>query len=100
MKCGVPTKEVAENNACHDAGVRMLVPVGRSFWAIMAGYLGLFSLIPVVAPIAIIVSIIAMLSIEKSKNTSKPKFGMGRSIFGLVMGIILTIVQIYFVINN
>ena len=29
----------------HSAGMRMLMPVGRSGWAIAAGYAGLFGLI-------------------------------------------------------
>ena len=35
-----------------DAAMRMLLPVGRSGWAIAAGYLGLFSLIVLPAPYA------------------------------------------------
>lgn len=69
-----------------DAGMRMLLPVGRSGWAIAAGYLGLFSLIVIPAPVALIVSIIAILDIRKSKKTPHPKHGMGRAIFGLIAG--------------
>jgi len=69
-----------------DAATRMLIPVGRSLWAIAAGYLGLFSLIPIIAPLAILVSIIAIISIKKN-----PKLhGMGRAIFGLVMGCLMS----------
>ncbi len=64
----------------------MLLPVGRSGWAIAAGYLGLFSMIVLPAPLALLVSIIAIVDINKSKGTQNPKFGMGRAIFGLVMG--------------
>ena len=70
-----------------DPLARMVLPVGRSGWAIAAGYLGLFSLALIPAPIAIIVSIIAMRDISKSKNTSEPKHGMGRAIFGLLAGL-------------
>jgi hypothetical protein len=69
---------------------RMLLPVGRSGWAIAAGYLGLFSLIVLPAPIALIVSIIAISDIRKSRAAVHPKHGMGRAIFGLVMGILGT----------
>ena len=75
-----------------DLGVRVLLPVGRSGWAIAAGYFGLFSLIVFPAPIALILSIIAIRDIKKSKNTDKPKYGMGRAVFGLVMGILGTII--------
>ena len=76
------------------AGVRMLLPVGRSGWAIAAGYLGLFGLIIFPAPLALIVSIIAILDIRKSRNTAKPKHGMGRAIFGLVVGIVGTLILV------
>lgn len=75
-----------------DAGIRMLLPVGRSGWAIAAGYLGLFGLAIVPAPLALIISIIAIIDIRKSKNTGKPKHGMGRAVFGLIVGIIGTLV--------
>ena len=68
----------------------MLLPVGRSGWAIAAGYLGLFGLLILPAPLALIISIIAICDIRKSKTTGKPKHGMGRAIFGLIVGIIGT----------
>lgn len=70
-----------------DAGMRLLLPVGRSVWAIIAGYLGLFSVLLVVAPLALICGVIAIVDIRKSKNGPSPKYGMGRAIFGIVMGI-------------
>jgi len=73
-----------------NAGMRMLLPVGRSGWAIAAGYLGLFCLIIFPAPIALVISIIAIWDIRRSKRTDQPKHGMGRAIFGLVMGFLGT----------
>lgn len=73
-----------------DAGTRMLIPVGRSGWAIAAGYLGLFSLVLLPAPISLIVSLVAIREIRRSRGTSQPKYGMGRAAFGLVMGILGT----------
>jgi hypothetical protein len=73
-----------------DAGLRLLLPVGRSAWAIAAGYLGLFSLVVLPAPIALVVSIIAIRDIRKSAGSPHPKHGMGRAIFGLIMGILGT----------
>lgn len=81
-------------------GMRMLMPVGRSFWAILAGYLGLLSLVIVPAPLALIVSIVAILDLRKSKATDKPKYGMGRAIFGLIMGILGTVALLYFVLKS
>lgn len=73
-----------------DAGMRLLLPVGRSGWAIAAGYLGLFGLVILPAPLALIVSLIAIRDIKKSKLTGKRKYGMGRAIFGLIVGILGT----------
>ena len=70
-----------------DATMRMLLPVGRSGWAIAAGYLGLFALIPIFAPVALIVSLVALRDLKKHPESH----GKGRAIFGLVMGGLLTI---------
>ena len=62
------------SNIGNDAGMRMLLPVGRSWWAIAAGYMGLFSLLIFPAPIAIILGIIAIIDIKKHPG----KHGIGR----------------------
>jgi hypothetical protein len=67
-----------------DAGMRMLLPVGRSGWAIAAGYLGLFAFIILPAPLAVIISIVAIIDIRKHPE----KHGMGRAIFGLIAGLL------------
>ncbi len=82
-----------------DFGTRMLLPVGRSGWAIAAGYFGLFSLIILPAPIALILSIVAIWDIRKHRNAPHPKHGMGRAIFGLVMGLLGTGVIAVFLIT-
>ncbi len=79
-----PRGPVDPNDIGQNAGMRMLLPVGRSGWAIAAGYLGLFSLVACPGPIAVIISIIAIWDIK----THPDRHGMGRAIFGLVMGII------------
>ena len=72
----------------------MLLPVGRSGWAIAAGYLGLFGLLIFPAPIALIVSLIVSLiairDIQKGKKAGETKRGMGRAIFGLIVGVLGT----------
>jgi hypothetical protein len=64
-----------------DAAMRLLLPVGRSAWAIAAGYLGLFSLIPFFAPIGLVVSIIAAVRLRQNPELR----GWGRVIFGLIV---------------
>ena len=69
-----------------DAVTRMLIPVDRSGWAIAAGYAGLFSLICFPAPIAIVLGLVAIRDIKRHPD----RHGMGRAVFGLVMGIVGT----------
>ena len=70
-----------------DPAIRMLIPVGRSPLAIAAGYMGLFSLLLFPAPIALILGLLAIRDIRAHPE----KHGMGRAIFGLVMGILFTV---------
>lgn len=95
-----------------DAAFRLWIPVGRSWWAIAAGYMGLFAMycVPVIAdvherlpgsvaafvvlclaaPLAIVLGAIAIVELR-----SKPELrGWGRAVFGLVMGAIFTSVLI------
>lgn len=65
-----------------DAGMRMLLPVGRSPWAIAAGYLGLLSLLGIFGPPALICGILAIRDIRQHPE----KHGLGRAWFGIVMG--------------
>jgi hypothetical protein len=65
-----------------DPTMRLILPVGRSLWAIAAGYLGLVSLIVIPAPLALITGVIAVIDIKRHPEKS----GMGRAVFGIVMG--------------
>ncbi len=90
-----PGRAPAGPSLGQDAGMRLLLPVGRSGWAIAAGYLGLFSVLILPAPIAIIISIIAILDIKKHPD----RHGMGRAIFGLIMGVLCSVLFIAMIIN-
>lgn len=65
-----------------DAVMRMILPVGRSIWAVISGYLGLLSVLLIPAPFALATGVVAVLEIRKNPK----KHGMGRAIFGIVMG--------------
>jgi len=67
--------------------LRMVVPIGRSWLAIAAGYLGLFALLLVPAPLALIVGVLAILDLRRHPE----KHGMGRAVFGVVAGLLGTI---------
>jgi len=71
-----------------DPLVRALLPVGRSGLAIAAGYAGLFAVLFFPAPIALLLGILAIRDLRKHPE----KHGMGRAVFGLVSGIIFTLV--------
>jgi hypothetical protein len=74
-----------------DAVMRMLLPVGRSWWAIAAGYAGLLAICGVPAPFALILGAVAIWDIK-----SHPKrHGLGRAYFGVVMGILGTCLLFY-----
>jgi Domain of unknown function (DUF4190) len=100
-KCGYSIAgDVAKTSDLgEDAGMRLLLPVGRSGWAIVAGYLALFSVLCIPAPLALLTGIMAVLDIRKNPK----KHGMGRAIFGIVMGGIGTAVILFllvaFIIN-
>jgi uncharacterized protein (DUF983 family) len=81
-------------NVADDAGMRLLLPVGRSPWAIAAGYAGLFAVLCVTAPIALVLGIVAIRDLKRHPE----KHGMGRAIFGLVMGILFSIPGIFVII--
>lgn len=63
-----------------------LVPVGRSAWAIAAGYLALFSVLVVFAPFVLLCGIMALRAIKKNPGLG----GKGRAWFGIVAGGVVT----------
>jgi Domain of unknown function (DUF4190)/WXG100 protein secretion system (Wss), protein YukD len=69
---------------------RLVMPVGRPASAIAAGYLGLFSLLPFFGIISIIVSVVALRTLKRNPHLH----GRGRAWFGLVMGIITTLLYL------
>lgn len=95
-----------------DAAFRFSFPVGRSSWAVAAGYTGLFAMfcMPVIAdayerlsgsvvifailclpaPLAIALGTAAVVDLRRNPNLH----GWGRAVFGLVMGVTFTIVEI------
>ena len=78
-----------------NAAIRMALPVGRSGWAIAAGYAGLFALVIVPAPLALLLGGIAIWHL---RNNPK-KYGWGRAIFGFVAGLVGTAVLIFAMIR-
>ena len=70
-----------------NAGMRMILPVGRAWQAIVAGYLGLLSVLPAFGVLALIFGIWAVVVIRRDPR----RHGMVRAIFGIIMGAIGTV---------
>jgi hypothetical protein len=83
-----------EHDIGQDAGIRMLIPVGLTGWAIASGYLGLISVLLVPGPFAVLTGILAIREMRRNPK----KHGMGRAIFGIVMGSLGTLGLVFMVI--
>jgi hypothetical protein len=70
----------------NDPAMRLLLPVGRSGWAIAAGYAGLFAFLIFPAPIALVLGLVALRDLKRHPE----KHGKGRALFGLITGAVLT----------
>jgi hypothetical protein len=69
-----------------DPSLKLLLPIGRSGWAIAAGYLGLVSVLLVFAPFALITGLLGLRAIR-----ARPElWGRGRAWFGVIMGTVFT----------
>lgn len=71
----------------HDPALRWVLPVGRSGWAIAAGYLGLLSVTLVLAPFSLVLGLVALHDIRVHPD----KLGKGRAVFGVAMGTVCTV---------
>ena len=79
-----------------DPTMRMLIPVGHSVLAIISSYLGLFSVLFLPAPIALITGILALKDIKKHPHKS----GKGRAIFGVVMGAVFSMLLLLLLVSG
>jgi hypothetical protein len=77
-----------------DPVVRALLPVGRTPLSIVAGYLGLLSIMCIPSPIALAVGIWAVIDLRKRPGMH----GMGRAVFGVVMGAIGTVAMLFWLV--
>ena len=80
--------QAASTDMGQDAGMRMLLPVGRSALAIAAGYMGLFAILVLPAPFALLLGILAVRDIKKHPE----KHGLGRAWFAIIIGGLVTVV--------
>lgn len=81
VKCGAPIQTTAATGD-ENAAIRMILPVGRSCLSLIAGYLGLLSLIPGIGVLSIVVGLLAIRDIKSHPE----KHGLGRAWFGVTAG--------------
>jgi len=82
--------------APNDAGLGLVVPFNVSPAALVAGYFGLFSILIVVAPIGLMISIVAIRDLKKHPE----KHGWGRAIFGLVSSVVFTLILLAVLVSS
>lgn len=79
-----------------DPTMRWLLPVGRSGYAIAAGYLGLLSIIPVLAQLALVFGLLALRDIRRHPE----KGGIGRAWFGVIAGGFFTVWLVFVLVAS
>lgn len=98
--CGKVIQRMAPAVATTDLGdsaaMRILLPVGRSGLAIAAGYAALFAILIFPAPLALLLGVLAIRDLRKHPT----KHGMGRAVFGVVMGALGTAVLLWLLLAN
>ena len=71
----------------NDPALKFVVPLNTSALAIVAGYLGLLSVLCFPAPFALLLGVLALQHLKKNPKLD----GKGRAIFAIVMGAIFTV---------
>ena len=80
--------------------MRLIIPIGRSGWAIAAGYLGLLSFAVIPGPFAVLCGALALKDIQRSEGSEKRKYGKGRAWFGIIAGLAGTVFGIVWVVQE
>jgi hypothetical protein len=80
----------------YDPVVGAIIPIGRSGWAIASGYLGLFSVLLIFAPLALLTGILALRDIAANPQ----KHGKGRAVFGIIMGTLGTVLPVWILVET
>jgi uncharacterized protein DUF4190/uncharacterized protein DUF2510 len=89
---GVPVT----SSGTDDTVVHWLLPVGRSGWAIAAGYAGLFAFLIFPAPIALGLGVTALFDLHRHPELG----GRGRAIFGTVIGALGTALLLFALLSG
>jgi hypothetical protein len=71
-----------------------LLPINRSGWCVAAGYLGLFAVLALPAPFALVAGVLGLRDIRLHPGLG----GRGRALFGIVMGGLFSILLVLVVL--
>lgn len=96
-QCGAMVRDGAASSTYSiddDPTIRALLPVGRSGWALAAGYLGLFAVLTLPAPLALFCGIMGIRDIRRNPK----KHGMGRCVLAVITGGLFTLLLIMFLV--
>ena len=85
----------AQPQGARDRSVEALIPVNRTGLSIAAGYAGLFAVLVVTAPIALVLGVLALRDLRDKPDVG----GRGRAWFGLVAGALGTLVLVLAVLS-
>lgn len=66
------------------------LPVGRSRWAVAAGYLGVLSLLAFPAPVAVAVGAVALRDLRRRPHL----LGWARAVFAVVVGSVVSVLAL------
>ena len=89
LRAAVADRVVGRKRRNQNAAARRTFDLGHR-----RGYAGLFAVLVFPAPIALILGIIAIYDIKRHPK----RHGMGRAIFGLVMGAVFTLLMLFFLV--
>ncbi len=79
-----------------DEYLKYIIPIGRSGLAIAAGYIGLFSILILPAPISVLFGVLALLDLKKHPE----KIGKVRAWFAIISGSLVILAIILLMIFN
>ena len=88
VSCGEALPQFPRPRDSHDDALGLIIPINVSGWAIAASYAGLFALTVVLAPIALILGIVALRDLKRRPQLR----GKGRAWFGVIMGGIFSLI--------
>ncbi|MBX9624440.1 MAG: DUF4190 domain-containing protein [Gemmataceae bacterium] len=77
-----PRRRRPANDPFDDPAMGLVLPVNTNGLAIAAGYMGLFAVLCVPAPLALVLGVLAIRQLRRNPK----QWGWGRAIFGIVMG--------------